>query len=141
MNIWIVQNGSHWKPYPLATIPKPVIFPRFALYPNELPTARTQRWKQTFKELSNQQHDFMISVAAWALKLANSPQRLEAELRDWGDSFAANKDLELFVYRVVDQPMELTVSYRLTGSSQTHQLTFSLLSPSMQEQQCIASKN
>jgi len=134
MNIWIAKDGAHWKPVPLATIPKPVSFPRFAVYPNELPTARAQRWRQTYKELSAKQHDYVVSAAAWALHDAKSSQELERVLQNYADQFAAQQDLDQFIYRAAEQPLELTVVYRMVGSSKSTQLTLSLLSPSQQEQ-------
>lgn len=136
MNIWIAKDGSHWVPQPLETIPKPITFPRFVQYPNELPTARAQRWRRTFKDLSEKQHAFVISACAWALKDAKSQQALDHILKDLADQFVINQDLSRFVFSTADQPLELTVLYQLTGSSRTHQLTFSLLSPSQMDKQC-----
>jgi hypothetical protein len=134
MNIWIAKDGAHWKPYPLEAIPKPVTFPRFVSYPNELPTARAQRWRQTFKELAEKQHDYVMSAAAWALHDAKSQLGLEQIMQSYADRMAAHQDLDHFVYHTADQPLELTVTYKLRGSSKTHQMTLSLLSPSQQEQ-------
>lgn len=134
MNIWIAKGGSHWKPYPLEAVPKPVTFPRFVTYPNELPTARAQRWRDTFKELASQQHDYVLSAAAWALHDAKSQTALEQIMQDYADQFAVHQDLGMFVFGTADAPLELTVVYKLQGSSKTHQMTLSLLSPSQQEQ-------
>lgn len=134
MNIWIAKDGAHWTPHALETIPKPVSFPRFATYPNELPTARAQRWRQTFKELANKQHDHVLAMAAWAIHDAKGAPSLERIMKDYADQIAAFQDLEFFTYRTADQPLELTVLYRLRGSSKTYQLTLSPLSPSQQEQ-------
>lgn len=134
MNIWIAKDGAHWKPYPLEAIPNPVTFPRFVTYPNELPTARAQRWRNTFKELAEKQHAYVLSASAWALHDAKSQSGLEQIMQDYADQFAVQQDLSMFIFRTADQPLELTVVYKLAGSSKTHQMTFSLLSPSQQEQ-------
>lgn len=133
MNIWIARDGSHWKPYPLEAIPKPVTFPRFATYPNELPSARAQRWRRTFKELAEKQHDYVLAAAAYALKNANSQQDLEHLMKDYADQFAVHRDMDRFVFNTADRPLELTVVYQLAGSTRNHQITLSLLSPSQQQ--------
>jgi hypothetical protein len=132
MNIWISKDGSHWKPVPLETLPKPVTYPRFVSYPNELPTARAQRWRRTFKDLAEKQHDYVLQCAAYALKDAKSQQDLEHTMKDISDQFAIHRDMDRFIFNTADRPLELTVIYQLAGSTRTHQLTLSLLSPSQQ---------
>lgn len=133
MNIWIVKDGSYWRPVPMETIPKPVTYPRFVTYPNELPTARAQRWLRTFNELAEKQHDYVLAAAAHALKGAKSQQDLEHSMKDYADQFAVHRDLDRFVFNTADHPLELTVIYQLAGSTRTHQITLSLLSPTQQQ--------
>ena len=140
MNIWIAKDGAHWKPYPLEALPKPVTFPRFASYPNELPTTRAQRWRQTFKDLAEKQHAYVTSAAAWALHDAKSQLGLDQLMQAHADQIAAYQYLDHFVYHTADQPLELTVIYKLRGSSKTHQMTLSLFSPSQQQEQHAPSR-
>jgi len=134
MNFWIALDNSYWKKQPLETLLRPSTFPRFQVRPNELPSERAQRWRAEYKDLSEQQNQFILAVVCWAIHDSKGVPSLREALQKWGDSFAANQDLDLFSFRVVAEPREVCVNYKLAGSSRTHQLSVSSSSPSEQEQ-------
>lgn len=121
--IWISRDGGAPKAVNLATIPKPVSYPRFTTHPNELPTARAQRWRNTFKELAEKQHEHVIQCAAYSLNRSKSAKDLERDMKDLADHFAAHHDMDLFVAQAFNRL--LTITYQLAGSSRTHRITLS----------------
>jgi len=129
MNLWVAYDLEHAKKIALETLIKPVAFPCFQDRPNELRTERIQRWRSEYKELSERQHKFILSVVCHALSEAQGIPSLQQSLQKWADHFAASRDLDLFSFRCVE-PLSLGIDYRLSGSSRTHHLSVSTRSPS-----------
>lgn len=132
MNIWVALNGTTFRRTPQETVLRPTSFPHFVERPNELRTMRAQRWRQTYKELSQEQHQWVFATVYWEFATHTRLADLMQRLRTIGDVSAAQNQLSSFQTIVVADPTEVSVSYRLLGSSKTHTLTLRSSSPSQQ---------
>ncbi len=134
MTLWTSTDGKPFIRTPLALFLRPIDFPVFRDQPAELPNQRAQRWRSEFKELANKQHDFVLASACYAFEdHQRTPSALKAVLQGLGDRLTGQRHMDFFSVNIAQEPLEVSVNYRLAGSSKLHSIVVSGLNPSSME--------
>lgn len=129
MSVWVSIDGGLTRRQPLEVLRRPRRFPRFHRRSTESPTQSAQRWRTEYLTLSKSQHEYLLALACYAVVDSKGLPSLNLALAEYEEDLLRTKSLQLFSWTTAE-PKEVTIVYKLTGSSRTHQLTVSIRSPS-----------